>query len=517
MTDIFISYAREDRPRVELLAKVLEDQGWTVFWDRTIPAGKTWRQVIGDALETARSVIVAWSNSSVASSWVQEEADRGRDRNILIPILIDNVKPPLGFGAIQAADLISWESTQSSPEFEKLISDLSAILGPSPLKARESEQKRAEEEVRHKQDEEKDHNEEEQRKAVEERERNDAEANSNAEKEQKRRAVKEKIKPDKPETAKVRPPDPKHDAKSSTETRLSPPIPTKSRKSSTSLRLGTLAGVIVLLITGGWLYYKFEFSKIKVVEPISSQKTITNSIDMKLLLIQAGRFTKGMGSQISPEEVAKRYGGSAENYKDERPQHPVEITKPFYLQTTEVSQGQWKSVMGNNPSNFTGCGDECPVEAISWDDAIKFVEKLNQIENTNKYRLPTEAEWEYACRAGTKSIFPFGDDADKLDEYAWYYANSDGKTHPVGKKSPNAWGLYDMLGNVLEWCQDWYKSSYYSESPIADPKGPADGEERVLRGGSFNHSASETRPAHRRRGTPNKNYKSSGFRVARDL
>ena len=148
MVDIFISYSNEDRSRVEPLASALEAQGWSVFWDRTIPAGKTWRQVIGDALETSRSVIVAWSKTSVDSSWVQEEADRGRERNILIPILIDNVKPPLGFGAIQAADLVSWEPTQSSPQFEKLVSDLSAILGPCPIEIKEAEQKRAEEERR---------------------------------------------------------------------------------------------------------------------------------------------------------------------------------------------------------------------------------------------------------------------------------------------------------------------------------------------------------------------------------
>jgi acyl carrier protein len=134
MTDIFISYAREDRSKIAPIVTALEKNGWSVFWDRTIPAGKTWRQVIGDALESARSVIVAWSKTSVDSRWVQEEADRGLERNILIPILIDRVRPPLGFGGIQAADLVSWDPAQSSPEFEKLISDLSAILGPSPLK-----------------------------------------------------------------------------------------------------------------------------------------------------------------------------------------------------------------------------------------------------------------------------------------------------------------------------------------------------------------------------------------------
>ena len=135
MADIFISYASEDRSRVEPLAKALEDQGWTVFWDRTIPAGKTWRQVIGDALETSRSVIVAWSKTSVDSSWVQEEADRGRERNILIPILIDNVRPPMGFGTIKAADLISWDPTQSSPETSSPVHGSSSSKAPSLVRS----------------------------------------------------------------------------------------------------------------------------------------------------------------------------------------------------------------------------------------------------------------------------------------------------------------------------------------------------------------------------------------------
>jgi len=138
MADIFISYAREDRSRIEPLAKSLEKLGWSVFWDRTIPAGKTWRQVIGEALRNARSVIVAWSQKSIESEWVQEEADRGLKRNVLIPILIDDVDPPLGFGIIQAADLVKWDPAQSSPEFEKLIADISIILGPPPKGVKEA-------------------------------------------------------------------------------------------------------------------------------------------------------------------------------------------------------------------------------------------------------------------------------------------------------------------------------------------------------------------------------------------
>jgi len=188
-----------------------------------------------------------------------------------------------------------------------------------------------------------------------------------------------------------------------------------------------------------------------------------------------------MGSHLSLEEVARRYGGGANWhanwYKDEQPPHPVEITRPFYLQTTEVSQAQWKRIMGNNPSRFEDCGDDCPVEKVSWNDAQKFIEELNQMEGINKYRLPTEAEWEYACRAKTETAYSFGDEVDKLGEYARYGDNSGGKTKPVGKKKPNAWGLYDMHGNVWEWVQDRYGD--YPTGPIPDPKGPDKGEYRV--------------------------------------
>ena len=182
MADIFISYAREDRSRIEPLAQSLEELEWTVFWDRTIPTGKTWCQVIGDALKNARSVIVAWSKDSIESDWVQEEADRGRRRNILIPILIDNVDPPLGFGSLQAANLVNWDPSQSSPEFEKLIADISVILGPSPKDVKETEQA-AEEECQRKQEEER-RKTEERRRFEEELKR--AEAERKAEEEERK-------------------------------------------------------------------------------------------------------------------------------------------------------------------------------------------------------------------------------------------------------------------------------------------------------------------------------------------
>lgn len=148
--------------------------------------------------------------------------------------------------------------------------------------------------------------------------------------------------------------------------------------------------------------------------------------------------------------------------------HVVQIQREFYLGATEVTQKQWKAVMRANPSRFKG--DDLPVENVSWDDVIEFCKKLSQKE-AKKYRLPTEAEWEYACRAGTEMRFSTGDDEEELKKAGWFNGNSDKKTHPVGQKAPNAWGLYDMHGNVMEWCRDVYKDYPDSRIVTVDAQG----------------------------------------------
>jgi formylglycine-generating enzyme required for sulfatase activity len=199
--------------------------------------------------------------------------------------------------------------------------------------------------------------------------------------------------------------------------------------------------------------------------------------------------------------------------------HKVTISRPFFLGKYEVTQEQWQAIMEDNPSGHKG--PQKPVENVSWDQCQTFLDRLNARfgTDTGKFQLPTEAQWEYACRAGSTTKYCFGDDESQLGDYAWYDANSDGTTHPVGQKKPNAWGLYDMHGNVREWCADWYGESYYRQSPVDDPSGPATAWFRVVRGGYCKSPAGDCRAACRDDISPSSwvHYTSLGFRVSRSL
>jgi formylglycine-generating enzyme required for sulfatase activity len=242
-------------------------------------------------------------------------------------------------------------------------------------------------------------------------------------------------------------------------------------------------------------------ARLPTAVPAQTGKTCTNTIDTEFILIPAGAFT--MCADKNSEEADD----------DETPPHRVTLSQPFYLGKYPVTQAEWEAVMGSNPSQFKGRGN--PVENVSWNDVQTFIQGLNAKEGTDKYRLPTEAEWEYAARAGTKSAYSFGDDAGQSGQYAWYQDNSCNQTHPVGQKPPNPWGLYDMHGNVCEWVKDWYDKSYYRRSPATDPAGPSSGDFRVLRGGSWHDSARRLRSANRNRGKPDYRFEFLGFRLAR--
>jgi len=187
---------------------------------------------------------------------------------------------------------------------------------------------------------------------------------------------------------------------------------------------------------------------------------------MQFATIPAGSFMMG----CSP--------GDGDCYAEEKPVRRVTITRPFEMNKFQLTQQDYEAVMNTNPSNFKG--SNLPVENVSWDDAQRFCEAVNGKGDGYRYRLPTEAEWEYAARAGDPSS-RYG----PLLQVAWFRDNSGGTTHPVGEKQPNAFGLYDTLGNVWEWVQDWYGITYFSHKPESDPKGPQSGEYRVSRGGSW--------------------------------
>jgi len=266
---------------------------------------------------------------------------------------------------------------------------------------------------------------------------------------------------------------------------------------------------------------------------IEKLTTVTTASEMKLRRIPGGRFY--MGSHDSDDYLRN----------NEHPQHKVIIPSNFFIGVCPVTQKQFQDLMEYNPS-IVSENEDCPVDSVTWFSAIEFCNKMseaesltpyyamkavrrranNSIENANVsilggdgYRLPTEAEWEYACRAGSITPWCFGDQVLDVGEYAWYYDNSSMETHPVGQRKPNSWGLFDMHGNVMEWCYDWYNESYYqqcSDEETESPTGPDTGTARVLRGGAWQFGAEATRCAYRNSSTPDAVAGVIGFRICRN-
>jgi formylglycine-generating enzyme required for sulfatase activity len=252
--------------------------------------------------------------------------------------------------------------------------------------------------------------------------------------------------------------------------------------------LAALAAAAVL-----WLTFRARRKRRPPAQPLPTPERrnvidLGNGVTLEMVSLPGGEFTMG-----------------GERYDWEKPPHRVRVS-PFAIGKYPVTQAQWKAVMGSNPSRFKG--DDRPVETVSWEDCSEFIKRLNQ-KTGLQFRLPTEAEWEYAARAGSTTEYCFGDDEKQLGDYAWFYENSRSETHPVGQKKPNDFGLFDMHGNVWEWCSDWYSDSYYEEckrqGTVDDPVGPSTGSSRVLRGGGWSSDAVSCRSA-------NRDYDASGFR-----
>jgi len=237
---------------------------------------------------------------------------------------------------------------------------------------------------------------------------------------------------------------------------------------------------------------------------VTAADTVTNSLGQTFIAIAPGTFMMG-----SPAEEAGREGDET--------LHEVTLKQKFYMMTTEVTQGQWQTLMGTNPSANNACGSDCPVENVSWEDTQSFISVINAL-NEGTYRLPTEAEWEYACRAGSSTAFANGDITQtqceidpSLNVMGWYCGNSNYQTHPAAQKQANPWGLYDMHGNVWEWCLDW--SENYPEGSVTDPTGPQTGLYKVARGGSYGDHARGCRSAERNCQWPTHTHARYGFRL----
>ena len=246
-----------------------------------------------------------------------------------------------------------------------------------------------------------------------------------------------------------------------------------------------------------------------IIEAGALPQPFTNSIGMEFVLIRAGKFLMG-----TPREQLDAIAGDDKDYRNrienQTPQHQVEISRLFYMGKYPVTQAQWQVVMETNPSDIIGANR--PLENVSWKDIFAFIEKLNEREGDSRhYRLPTEAEWEYACRATSNTLYYFGDDEAELGQYAWYGGSSDGQPQPVGQKRPNIWGLYDMHGNVWERVQDWYGP--YKVDSVTDPIGPDAGAYRVIRGGAWSSPAQYVRAASRGWRDPG-GHRGVGFRCA---
>jgi len=293
-------------------------------------------------------------------------------------------------------------------------------------------------------------------------------------------------------------------------------------------RLARWAGIALALVAVGWATWYFgvylpdQREAAKAAKLRADNSRTIPDLNLDLVYIAPGSFLMGTPEQGTAvkwyyavrEKLTKQpnLGAGRDN---ERPATWVTLTQPFWMGRTAVTQGQYEAVMGTNPSHFTAAGRNAPVEQVSWDDATAFCAKLTERERAAgrlptgyAYTLPTEALREYACRAGTT-----GDYAGDLDAMGWYGANSGNTTHPVGTKQPNAWGLYDMEGNVWEWCRDWYADKLPG-GEVTNPMGPPSGSYRVVRGGSWGDGAAGCRSAFRYDGDPGFRFVSVGFRLA---
>jgi formylglycine-generating enzyme required for sulfatase activity len=555
MNDIFISYSSKDREWVARLAKALEAQGYEVWWDPEILPGQHYQDVIQKALHGAKSVVAVWTADSVQSDYVKAECLWAFTKRNLISVLGKDAEIPTPFNAIQAADLRKWKGSADDPQFQRLLRGIrfaqTGEIPPQPKVERPAPKSRlgvvlagvaavavAGAGVYWQQ--------------------NGGFAGENPP------AIAEPAKP-KPAPAPVEfkpavtPPVAKPEVPKSYQ--LTVKTTPENAKISLSGGLGYSPGMllqpgdyVVKVEADGYQPQEKAFTIAMGDETLTVElKPDHSAYEPEMVALDGGTFT--MGCDPKRDDVE---GGCAD---DEKPAHKVEI-KPFKVAKTEVTVAQFRAFVeatgykttaeekGSCRGDKTGKGeweyvdgnfwkkpgfeqtDSDPVVCVSWEDTQKYLEWLNQkVQPTKPYRLPTEAEWEFAARGGKDGAYPWGQKgadgcshanmADqaarkKYPDWIWATTCNDGYiyTAPVRKFQPNDYGLYDMHGNVWEWVQDWYASDYYKSSPASAPEGSKEGTLRVIRGGSWSGEPGSARSASRLRYTPDDRDDYVGFRLA---
>lgn len=422
MSDIFISYAHEDREWVRRLAARLEALGWSVWWDPVIPTGRSFRQVIDEALREARSVVVVWSAESIQSDWVIEEAQDGKDRGVLFPVFRHRVPPPRGFRLVQGADLSQWVGEDRDSGFQNLVRDLAALIGPG---------------------------------------RSGGTGQAPAD-----------LPGEKAEEG--------HKAAPEVAAACMPDFP---------------APVLVHIAPGEFLMG-------------------TSEADAEQL---------GQSCEWAKEWLERGY------FKHEQPQHTVDLDS-YRIGKHPVTNAEYEVFVRARkrpaPEHWPGGKAPAdlathPVVGVTWYEAVAYcawltvrLREVGILGSREVIRLPTEAEWEKAARGTDGRFYPWGREWDAARCNSRDGAR--GGTTPVGQYSPagdSPYGLADMAGNVWEWCADFYAPDYYADSPAKNPKGPAKGNSRVLRGGSWYYAAHDARCSYRDRYVPESRYDDIGFRV----
>ncbi|MBU0656760.1 MAG: SUMF1/EgtB/PvdO family nonheme iron enzyme [Gammaproteobacteria bacterium] len=548
MHDIFLSYSTQDRERLQPLFQALERQGWSVFWDhRTIDIGEHWSKKINRAIRTSKCVVVVWSKASVDSEWVLEEANIGKQRNVLLPIQIDAVDIPVGFTMRQTGDFAHWDGDVNDLQFIRLAEKVGELVAQHDAEQARLEAVAAAEKTQLAN--EKKAAEQRAREKAEQQRRAEAEARQRHEAAEQERRAKEKAAAEQKareaarqkQLAQERAAEQKARAEAERQAKINnPDSPGKKIPLIPVLLLST-----AVLGGGGYYWHQKENSPVgaspagdspvqqtkeeslagqaPTVAPQASVEIPTASPDKKpfepeMVAIDGGTFMMGCDGKRDDVE-----GGCVD---DEKPAHKVTVNS-FQMGKYEVTFDQWDEcekakVCPHVEDQGWGRGD-LPVINVSWDDITrKYIPWLNK-ETGKTYRLPTEAEWEYAARGGTDTAYPWGDKASH--EFANYGKDeccdglASGKdkwvyTSPVGSFAANGYGLYDMNGNVWEWVQDRWHSDYKGAPVDGGSWESGDSAGRVLRGGSWNYAPRNVRSAYRSDSAPGHRHNLFGFRLA---